>query len=103
MKPFNQLLIDIGNKQKESFQKYNVGYMSALVNGKSPKGLMKWVYDILVSEKLLIKLELQPYEKRKSIWTDTLDFIKQFANQELTKEEKIELAKSFYAIEYFLN
>ena len=48
MKPFNQLLIDIGNKQKESFQKYNVGYMSALVNGKSPKGLMKWVYDILV-------------------------------------------------------
>lgn len=64
------------------------------------RGLMKWVYGMLVARKLLKPLEELTQEQKEEIW----DFVKDICVDEFrTREMMYQMAIVFYTIEYFLN
>jgi len=64
------------------------------------RGLMKWVYGLLVAKKVLTPLEELSQEEKQSMW----DFIKTICvGEHQTREKMYQMVIVFYTIEYFLN
>lgn len=90
----------IGRKELAYFEEYSESYAWQIVNMKCRREIMCWVYSELKKHKKIKPIEnLEPHNK-KSMW----GFVLEICNGvRLSKEEKIQVAKTFYVIEYFLN
>jgi len=99
MTPFNAKLIEIGKKMSSSFEDHSVEFMDALVDGNGMRGLLEWVYFVLVGEKIITRIEELPTERKRNLWEGA----KEFAKERIEKEKIIQLSRCLYAIEYYLN
>ncbi len=95
-----QCMMRIGRKETDCFEKDNVGYTDQLFWYHSRRQIMRWVYSTMVAKRKIIPIEsLQP-EDKKQMW----GFINELCvGKEVSKEIRIDIAKIFYIIEYFIN
>lgn len=96
----NDVIINAGRKYAQLFENDNLGFTQAMLRLTGSRGLMKWVYGMLVARKLLKPLEELTQEQKEEIW----DFVKDICVDEFrTREMMYQMAIVFYTIEYFLN
>lgn len=95
-----QRMISIGKKETASFENDSVGYTEQIVGMNCRRGIMVWVYSELKKHGKIAPIEsLEPADK-KQMW----GFIKEIcANKTNDQKRMIEVAKTFYVIEYFIN
>lgn len=90
----------IGRKEMVCFEQDNVGYSNQIVWYTSRRGIMVWVYSTLKTAGLIMAIEGLEVDVKKQMW----EFVNEIcAGREVDKKSKIEIAKTFYVIEYFLN
>lgn len=99
MTSFNQQLVDIGKKMASSFEDHSIEFMDALVDGNGMRGLLEWVYFVLVGEKIITKIEDLPDNRKRNLWEGA----KEFSKGLVVKEKLIQLSRCLYCLEYYLN
>lgn len=99
-KQINELIINSGRRYAQLFEADNLGFTQSMLILSGSRGLMKWVYSMLVARKLLTKLEDLSNEEKVSMW----EFVKEICvDEHRTKEKMLQMVIVFYTIEYFLN
>lgn len=99
MKPFSEMILDLGRKQAAMCNDNSVTYINCLITADGIRALMVLVYNSLVSTKRIQKIQNLSIEEKNTLWVQT----KEFADNKLNLQETINLSKSLYAIEYLLN
>lgn len=90
----------IGRKETAFFEQDNTGYTEQIIGMNCRRGIMCWVYCTLKSAKKIIPIEELEIEVKNQMW----GFVNEIcAGKEMDKNRKIEIAKTFYVLEYFLN
>jgi len=90
----------IGRKEKDLFEEDNLFYLRSLISSSMRRGIMCWVYSNLWRSGKLQRIETLDVDIKKSIWENTLAICE---GRELNKEKLMQICKTFYVIEYFLN
>lgn len=94
-----QCMERIGRKETAYFEQDNVGYTNQITWYHSRRQIMVWVYSTLVNSKKVIPVESLELEVKKQMW----GFINEICTgKEVAKATRIEIAKVFYIIEYYL-
>lgn len=90
----------IGRKETTYFEQTNVEYTDQIVKFNCRRQIMCWVYSVLKQNKKIIPIEnLEPWVKKK-MWA----FVKEVCNGKTDEQKRmIEVAKTFYVLEYFIN
>jgi hypothetical protein len=95
-----QCMMRIGRKETVFFEQDNTGYTEQIVSMNCRRSIMVWVYSTMINAKLLTPIELLDLEVKKQMW----GFVNELcAGKEADKKRRIEIAKTFYIIEYFIN
>lgn len=90
----------IGRKELACFEEYSVGYTEQIVNFNCRRSIMVWVYNALKSARKIKPIEELEIEVKKQMW----GFVNEIcAGKTDDQKRKIEVAKVFYVIEYFIN
>lgn len=89
----------LAEQQAQLFLKDNIAYSETLVSCKVPRLILLGAYKILVNRQIIKPLEKLTQEEKRICW----DTSKDISKGRLSKDELIELAKSLYCLEYFLN
>lgn len=90
----------IGRKEVAYFEQDNVGYTEEIVTMNCRRGIMCWVYSELKRHKKLVSIEQLDKDVKKQMWAFVLEICK---DKNADTKRMIEIAKTFYVIEYFLN
>ncbi len=94
-----QCMMRIGRKEAGYFEQDNIGYTDQLFWYHSRRQIMRWVYSTMVIRKKIIPIEKLELEDKKQMW----GFINELCvGKEVSKDIRIDIAKIFYIIEYFL-
>lgn len=94
-----ECMMRIGRKETAYFEQDNVGYTDQMMWYGSRRKIMEWVYTTLVSSKKIMPIESLDQDVKKQMW----GFINEICEgKEVSQEVRIEIAKVFYTIEYFL-
>jgi hypothetical protein len=94
-----QCMERIGRKELACFEEYSVGYTDQIVTMTCRRGIMVWVYNTLKAAKKIKPIEELEIEDKKQMWA----FINELcAGKTDDRKVKIEVAKVFYVIEYFI-
>lgn len=97
---FTKILMGIGRKELDSFENHNILYAECLYETNCRRHIMRWVYHGLVCNKRIIALELLPVDKQE----DVKNFVEDICSgKDVNEVVKDEMAKVFYALEYFIN
>lgn len=89
----------IGRKELACFEDYSVGYTEQIVTMNCRRAIMVWVYSTLVKSKKITAIEQLDLDVKKQMWS----FVNEVCEgKEVGKEARIEIAKVFYIIEYFI-
>ena len=92
-------MMRIGRKETDYFEKDNVGYTDQMLWYNSRRKIMEWVYNTLVTAKKITPIEKLELDVKKQMW----GFITEICSgKEVSKQVRLEIAKVFYIIEYFL-
>lgn len=92
-------MMRIGRKETACFEQDNVGYTNQIVWYHSRRGIMVWVYSTMVNAGKLTAIESLDLEVKKQMW----GFVSEIcAGKDVDKKRRIEIAKTFYIIEYFI-
>jgi len=95
-----ECMMRIGRKEMAYFEQDNVGYTDQLFWYHSRRKIMHWVYTTMVTHKKIKPIESLELEDKKQMW----GFINELCEgKEVSKEVRIDVAKIFYIIEYFIN
>lgn len=95
-----ECMMRIGRKEAAFFENDNILYTESLIQTNCRRMLMAWVYSTMKGAKKIIPLEALQKEEKQEIW----DFILDITNgKKRDKKVMLELAKTFYVLEYFLN
>jgi hypothetical protein len=90
----------IGRKELACFEEYSVGYTEQIVNFNCRRSIMVWVYNTLKAAKKITPIENLEKEVKQKMW----GFVNEIcAGKTDDQKRKIEIAKVFYVIEYFMN
>jgi len=90
----------IGRKETAFFSDDNVGYTEQIICLNCRRSIMVWVYSTMVNNKILTPIDSLDLEVKKQMW----GFVNELcAGKEADKKRRIEIAKTFYIIEYFIN
>jgi len=90
----------IGRKETTLFENNNVAYTEDVIVGNCRRHIMCWIYSVLKGHKKLKPIEELEREVKEQMWA----FVKEIClNKTNDKKRMIEIAKTFYVIEYFLN
>jgi hypothetical protein len=95
-----ECLCRIGRKETELFEEDNMKYLDTLTWSGLRRGIMVWVYNDLSRDKKLTRIEDLDQDTKKQMWNTVREMC---AGKTDDKKIMIEIAKSFYLIEYFLN
>lgn len=90
----------IGRKEMAYFENDNVGYTEEIVNLNCRRGIMCWVYSELKKHKKLVAIEQLDKDVKKQMWAFVLEIC---AGKNADTKRMIEICKTFYVIEYFIN
>lgn len=90
----------IGRKETAYFEEDSEGYTWQIVNLNCRRGIMCWVYSVLKQNKKLVPIENLDRDVKKKMWAFVLE-ISNGTNAD--KARLIEICKTFYVIEYFIN
>jgi hypothetical protein len=93
-------MMRIGRKETVCFENDSVGYTNQIVDLNCRRGIMVWVYSTLKVAKKVTPIEALEVDVKNKMWA----FVNEIcAGKEVDKRRKIEIAKVFYVIEYFIN
>lgn len=94
-----ECMMRIGRKETAYFEHDNIGYTDQMMWYTSRRKIMEWVYNALVTAKKITPIDKLELDVKKQMW----GFIAEIcAGKEVNKQVRIEIAKVFYTIEYFL-
>lgn len=94
-----QCMMRIGRKETAYFEQNNIEFTDQMMWYSSRRKIMEWVYNTLVTAKKITPIERLDLDVKKQMW----GFITEIcAGKEVNKQVRIEIAKVFYIIEYFL-
>lgn len=96
----HQIMLDFGRKQAALFENDNVAYTEALLRLTGSRKAMVWLYDILRNYKYLVPIEDLEKDVKEKMWLTVKDIC---SGRVEDKDKLVEMCKSFYALEYFLN
>jgi hypothetical protein len=95
-----ECMMRIGRKETAYFEQDNVGYTDQLFWYHSRRQVMRWVYSTMVTAKKITPIENLELEVKKQMW----GFINELCvGKEVSKDIRIDIARIFYLIEYFIN
>lgn len=90
----------IGRKETAYFDQDNVGYTYQIVELKCRRSIMVWVYSTLKGAKKIKPIEELDRDVKEKMW----GFVKEICvGKTDDKKRMIEIAKTFYVIEYYIN
>lgn len=90
----------IGRKETVYFEQDNVGYTEQIISLNCRRSIMCWVYSTLKSARKIVAIENLDKEVKKQMW----GFVNEICQgKDVDKKRKIEICKTFYVIEYFIN
>lgn len=95
-----QCMERIGRKEAAYFENDNVSYTEEIVTLNCRRGIMCWVYSEMKKNKKIIPIENLDPEDKKNLWEFTIDICSGKIND---NKRRIEVLKTFYILEYFLN
>lgn len=90
----------IGRKEKDYFEEDNLFYLRSLISSSMRRGIMCWVYSDLCTAKKLPRIESLDREIKEIMWQNAKAICDGKTND---KNILIQVCKTFYVIEYFLN
>lgn len=95
-----QCMIRIGQRELFSFENDSVMWTEQIVCLDCLRSIMVWVYSTLKKHRLIEPIESLDKETKNKMW----GFVNEVCAGKLEdKQKKIEVAKTFYVIEYFIN
>jgi hypothetical protein len=94
-----QCMEGIGRKELACFEEYSVGYTEQIVTMNCRRSIMVWVYSTLVGARKIMPIERLDVEVKKQMWAFVLEVCN---GKEYDKKRMLEIAKTFYIIEYFI-
>lgn len=90
----------IGRKELAYFEEDNEGYTWQIVNLNCRRSIMCWVYSTLKQHNKLVPIEKLEKDVKKQMWAFVLEIC---AGKNADTKRMIEICKTFYVIEYFIN
>lgn len=97
---WEQLMWRIGRDEKDYFEIDNEFYLDTLIRMSSRRGIMCWIYSDLCSAGRLIRIERLDRDMKNKMWANVKLICEGKTNDQ---QVLIQVLKSFYVIEYFLN
>ncbi len=94
-----QCMERIGRKELWYFEQDNIGYTEQIISLNCRRSIMCWVYSELKRHKKLIPIENLDIDVKKEMWKFVTEIC---TGKSMDKNRKIEIAKTFYTLEYFL-
>ncbi len=95
-----QCMERIGRKETVIFEENNMAYTEDVIVCNCRRHLMVWIYSTLKGRKKIKPIEELDLDVKKQMW----GFVKEIcAGKTNDKERMVEVAKTFYVIEYFIN
>ena len=97
---WEQLMWRIGRDEKDYFEIDNEFYLESLIRLSSRRGIMCWVYSDLCAAKKLVRIEKLDRQIKERMWLNTKAICEGKTDD---KKVMVQICKTFYVIEYFLN
>lgn len=97
---WHQVMARVGREETKRFESNPDGYINSLIELKSVRLLMRWIYHHMVSKKKVIAIEKYPLKQKQEIWDFVLEKCKSKCQNKTTL---IEIAKIFCLIDYYIN
>lgn len=91
--------IELGAKQASMFQGNHLAYCELLVTANSPRRILSYVYGTLCRAGKLTPIENLETDQKNTLW----ETAKEFSKGRLNEEHGVQLVKSLYCLEYYLN
>lgn len=95
-----QCMERIGRKETILFEQDNLTYTDSIIQLNCRRSIMCWVYSVLKQHRKLVAIEKLEKEVKKQMWAFVLELC---AGKNVDTKRMIEICKTFYVIEYFLN
>lgn len=93
-------MIRIGQRELFSFENDSVVWTDQIVCLNCLRSIMVWVYSTLKQNRIIAPIESLDKETKNKMW----GFVNEVCAGKLEdKQKKIEVAKVFYVLEYFIN
>jgi hypothetical protein len=92
-------ILDLGAKQAEMFSKDHLVYAELLVTANAPRLILSYCYSALCRLGKIPPIEGLLLEQKYVLW----ETAKEFSKGRLSETEGVQLVKSLYALEYYLN
>ena len=90
----------IGRKETAIFEENSIAYTNDVIVCNCRRHLMIWIYSTLKGKKKIKPIEELDQEVKEQMWA----FVKEIcAGKTNDRERMVEVAKTFYVIEYFIN
>lgn len=93
-------LLRIGREQTDQFENACEAYVTDLIEFDPRRKMMMWIYQDLVKDKRLLPIESYDKETKNRMWATVRELI---AGRTNDRDKMIEIAKTMYLIEYFIN
>lgn len=99
-KSWLQCMERIGRKETFLFEQDNISYTDSIIQLNCRRSIMCWVYSVLKQHNKLVPIEKLETDVKKQMWA----FVKELCAGKTDEQKRmVEVAKTFYVIEYFLN
>lgn len=99
-KEWIKTLLRIGREQTHQFENACEAYITDLIEYNPRRQMMVWIYQDLVKAQRLLPIESYDQETRNRMWFNVKELI---AGRTNDRDKMIEIAKTMYLIEYFIN
>lgn len=91
--------IELGKKQADIFSGNHLAYCELLVTGNSCRKILSYVYGTLCRTGKIVLIENLDIDQKHNLW----EMAKDISKDRLGQDELIQLVKSLYSLEYYLN
>lgn len=92
-------ILELGAKQALMFSDNHLAYTELLVTANTPRLILSYCYSTLCRLGKLQPIEELQLEQKYILW----ETAKEFSKDRLNKDEMVQLVKSLYSLEYYLN
>jgi hypothetical protein len=97
---WREVMYRIGRKETACFEEHCEEYLENLIVTNCRRKIMCWIYSYVISGKKASRIEDLPKENREQMWLTAKDICKGRVDD---KKKMIEICKTLYVIEYFIN